>query len=301
MSEPRKQHYVPQVYLRSFAYGKDKNPKIYVLSKSKQKIYPANVSDSAAERDFYTIDSIEDKYVWERHYATCIEPILGELISKLRQRCETVLIQNHAVIMSRDEKFKFALSMVFQFLRGKQTREYEQNLYDRLLPGVTDQTRTRFGPLSPEQEQLLQSFADEKRYFKEIAMQAIFRKESIEKMVGLIMQRTFVVYKINGGQELVTSDNPVVFIDLNTLDATPFKNGMANTTTLIYYPISPNLLLAAYHPNLYLGLLDNYDCQIEILDGVTEHRFISTHNKKQKEQCYNYLYAHSKEVLDNLI
>ena len=300
MSEPRKQHYVPQVYLKNFAYGKEKNPKIYVLPKSLNRIYPANVSDSAAERDFYTIGSIEDKYVCERHYATYVEPMLSTLIRTIRQRCENVLIQNKAVVLSRDEKLRFALSLVFQLLRGKQTRDYEQKLYNRLLPKVADQARDRFGPLNPEQEKLIQSFGEEKRYFKELAMQTIFRQESIEKFVTILVQRDFVIYKIVGDYNFVTSDNPVVLMDIDSHDVTPFRNGLANSKTLIYYPISPKLLLGAYHPDLYFGALGQMDCCIEILDGNKEKQFIHTQNKKQREQSI-YIYAQSKETLETLL
>lgn len=119
MSEPKKHHYVPQVYLRNFSFGKEKNPKLHVLATSSGRIYPANVCDSAAERDFYTVDSLVDKYMWEKHYASTIEPILGDLIKKLRSRCENVLIQNNALVLTQEEKFQLALSMLFQLSRGK--------------------------------------------------------------------------------------------------------------------------------------------------------------------------------------
>lgn len=49
MSKPKKHHYVPQVYLRSFAFEKEKNPKLHVLATASGKIYPASVCESAAE------------------------------------------------------------------------------------------------------------------------------------------------------------------------------------------------------------------------------------------------------------
>ena len=299
MSNPRKQHYVPQVYLNNFAYGKDKNLKLYVLSCKSNKIYPANVRDSASERDFYTLDGYEDKFIWERHYATCIEPILGDIIKTIRQRCENVLVQNQAIVMDPDEKFRLALSMIFQLLRGKQTRDYEQYLYNKLLPKVAEQTRTRFAPLDEKQEALVRSFGDENKYFKEISMQSIFRKESVEKFVSILLQRSFVIYKIVGTYSFVTSDNPVLLINLDSHDATPFKNGLANSKTVVYYPLSPKLLLGAYHPHLYFGSLESIDCQMVIIDGSKEQRFVLTHNKKQKEQS-NYVYAQSKEILQML-
>ena len=131
-------------------------------------------------------------------------------------------------------------------------------------------------------------------------MQTIFRQESIEKFVTILVQRDFVIYKIAGDYNFVTSDNPVVLMDIDSHDVTPFRNGLANSKTLIYYPISPKLLLGAYHPGLYFGALGQMDCCIEILDGNKEKQFIHTQNKKQREQS-NYIYAQSKETLETLL
>lgn len=300
MNEPRKQHYVPQVYLRNFSYETKKNPKLYVFSKSTGKLYPANVSDTAAERDFYTIDSLENKYIWEKHYSSEIEPVLGELIKKIRSQCDNALIQDRSLILTQEEKLTLALSMLFQLSRGKQARAFTQNLYDQLLPGVAEQARTKFGPLSDDQEALLQSFAEENKYFKEIAMAVSFRRESIERIVSILVQRSFVIYKITDSYSFITSDNPVLFIDKDTFDATPFKNGLTDVNTLVYYPISPRLLIAAYHPDLFFGEFNKLDCRLVILDGTQNSRFIHTINKKQKEQS-NYAYAQTREVLKKLL
>ena len=68
MSEPKKQHYVPQLYLRNFS-SEINTEKIYVKSKRTSKLYLANISDTAAQRNFYTVNKYEDKYIWEKHFA----------------------------------------------------------------------------------------------------------------------------------------------------------------------------------------------------------------------------------------
>lgn len=300
MNEPRKHHYVPQTYLNHFSYDRGKTTHVFVLSKEPYKIYPSSVEDTAAERDFYTVNTLEDKYVWEKQYAKEIEPILGRLLKDIEQRCGNVLIQEDATILNSKEKCELALNIICQLLRGKRTREYEQNVYNKLLPQVTEQASTQFGRLSQELEEVIQKFKEENKFFKEIAMGITWRTESLEKYVSLIMQRHFIIYKIMGEPLLVTSDNPVVLIDIETCDATPFKNGLANAKTLLYYPLTSNLLLGAYHPGLYGGVLEEKDCCLQILDSVKEQRFINLHNRKQKEQCCNYVYAQSRSVLENL-
>lgn len=122
--------------------------------------------------------------------------------------------------------------------------------------------------------------------------------------VGMVASQNILVVRpgaeIDPDYNFVTSDNPVVLMDIDSHDVTPFRNGLANSKTLIYYPISPKLLLGAYHPDLYFGALGQMDGCIEILDGNKEKQFIHTQNKKQREQS-NYIYAQSKETLETLL
>lgn len=146
---------------------------------------------------------------------------------------------------------------------------------------------------------MIQSFSEEKKHFKEITMEASFRRDSIERIVSVLVQRDFVIYKITGNHSFVTSDNPVILIGKDTFDATPFKNGISHVNTLIYYPISPKLLIGAYHPDLFFGELHKVDCRLVTLDGGQNASFVRTMNKKQKEQS-NYVYAQTRDVLENL-
>ena len=300
MSEPRKQHYVPQVYLKNFSYQSRSEDKIFVLSNNSSKIYLANVRDTAAERHFYTVDSIKDKYVWERCYAETVEPLLGDVLRKIRQRCENHLIQNNAVILSYEEKEKLALSIIFQFLRGKHTRNFERKIYQEVLPDIIKDAYKKFSPIDEKKEKVISSFASDESFFKQIAMQTNFNYESIEKYLKVILVRSFIFYKIVGDANFVTSDNPVVVMNLKNYNVAPFRNGLIEAHNAIYYPISSKLLLVAYHPDVFLGIFKKSDCCIELIDSKRDIDFILFQNKKQKEHCDNYVYAGSRDVLESI-
>ena len=91
--------------------------------------------------------------------------------------------------------------------------------------------------------------------------------------------------------EFITSDNPVMFINSITNNARPFANGLANPTTMIYYPISPKLLLCAVHPSTYFGALSDQDGHLVDLNACKEIGFISFINKKQIDQCYQHAFG----------
>lgn len=187
-------------------------------------------------------------------------------------------------------------------LRGKQTRKYERNMYYKLLPSVFLDAKNYFPELEEDiVEKSFKKFITDDNYFKEISMRANFNEESIIKFSNMLMQYSFVFYRIRGSTPFVTSDNPVMLINSITQNATPFANGLSKNTTIVYFPISPCLFLSAFHPEFGFGALNSRDCTLEILDDGKEKAFIDTYNKKQFEQCYNYLYSRSKAVLERII
>ena len=226
--------------------------------------------------------------------------MLAKVLTNIRQKCENILIQNHSIILSPEEKFHLALSIVFQMLRGTNMRKYAKQRYDELLPLVVDKARIHFSPMNHAKETLIQSFTENDKYFKDILMKIIFSQERVSMYLKFIMMRSFIFFRIQSEQSFVTSDNPVVLIDIFTGEAAPFSNGIALPSTAIYYPISSKLLLGAYHPDTFINAFRNMDSSIVIIKGIKERRFIDLHNKKQKEHCSGYIYAQSKEVLEYL-
>jgi hypothetical protein len=100
--------------------------------------------------------------------------------------------------------------------------------------------------------------------------------------------------------EFVTSDNPVMFINSNTANAQPFANGLARKTTLIYYPLSPKLLLCAIHPNAFFQFFSDKDGCLCRLDATKEESFIASMNRKQRAQCHNQVFALTQTTLEKI-
>jgi len=61
------------------------------------------------------------------------------------------------------------------------------------------------------------------------------------------------------------------------------------------------MVIAAYHPNLYLGTLTDLDGNIIILDSKNELKFIEMLNTKQFEQCFDQVYARRVSLLESFI
>jgi hypothetical protein len=300
MSEPKKQHYVPQTYLRRFSFSDSSAQKIFVLHKDKSKIFCANIRDTASERHFYTVKKIDDKYLWENTYAKEIEPLMSNILSRIISQCENELIQDHSSVLTPEMKKQLSISMVCQLLRGKQSRKFERNIYAEVVPSIIKDAREHFEPMEETSEEILKAAIEDDDYFKLASMQATFDAKRLEKYTNIILRKCFLVFRLIGNAEFITSDNPVMFLDALSLNAKPFSNGLAQNTTVVCFPVSPKLLIAAYDPKLYFGTLSEYDGMLNFLDCCKEQSFIKMQNHKQYEQCFNQVYAKSKEALEGL-
>jgi len=266
------------------------------MDKSNRRIFSTGVRAIAAENNFYTLEKLEDPYFGEQTYASSIEPLMGKLLSKIiSQTC--ILVQNGATVISPSEKAQLAVIMVMQLLRGKQSREYMQKLYADYLPEAIEKAQNLFGPFSNEQNKLVDVFARDVYYFKRTAMDVTLDWDRIAKYAGILCSRAFLFYRIQGNEEFITSDNPVMSINSITNNARPFANGLIRPTTMIYYPISPKLLLCAVHPSTYLGALSDQDRRLVNLDASKEIGFISAINQKQISQCYQHAFSQSVGVM----
>ena len=172
-------------------------------------MFSSGVRAVGVEKDFYTLEKLEDPYCWERTYATCIEPLMGKLFRKIISRTNR-LVPTGTVILNDSEKIQLAAVMVMQLLRGKQTREFERDLFQAYLPDAFEKAKKKFGPLNEEQLKLSSEFATNEYYFKHISMDLAFDMNRITMFSEALYNRTFLFLRICGNAEFITSDNPVL-------------------------------------------------------------------------------------------
>ncbi len=295
-NNPIKQHYVPQVYLRNFCGS---NGALAVLNKNTGKKFYTGTAGVGFEKNFYTLEKLEDPYCWEKAYAKTIEPLMKELLSKIVSKT-SMLVRNGYCIINNKEKMQLAFVMVMQLLRGKQSRQYEEQLFKELLPSINAMAKENFGPLTSYQQECLSIVESDPYYLKKIAMELTIDPDRIRKYTTIIGWHKFIFLHLCGEQEFVTSDNPVMFLNSETADPKPFANGILKKKTVIYYPISSKLLLFVIHPDYYFQKYAEMDGCLYHLDENKEQHFINFINHKQSEQSYNQVYASKLKTLDKL-
>lgn len=298
MSEQRKQHHVPQTYLKNFASGK-KGDSLYTLSKQQRKVYPDRVPDAAAERHFYTLNNYEDKYFWDNLYTKNIEPEFGKTLQEIKKACDNVLVQSDTTVISEELKHDLVFHLIFQLLRGKQTRKYIKDLYEKTLPNAFARAEEHFKSINKEVlEKSFEKFRKDDEYFKELSMDSIFSEKVIFSFANILKNYIFVIYRNESEIPFITSDNPVMIVDSNTLNSRPFSNGLLVPSTVVLFPISSKLLLCAYNP--YRFSPNGLDCKLKIMHGKDCENLVSVHNKLQISQNFNWAYSYSEETLNAL-
>lgn len=302
MSNPIRHHHVPQTYLKNFSFKKREQFKIFAMDKFSKKIFEANVDDIAVEKNFYTVKKIEDNYAWENFYAKNIEPMMGITISNMIKVSQNCLIKDRAIILDNEQKSKLAIIMICQLLRGKHSREFERRIFEEKAPQILDEAKRRFmGKGNKEIDSILENYKIDEDMFRVSAMDATLDTERICKLAQVLFNRCWVIYRIIGNSEFVTSDNPLMFMDNQTFDVTPFHNGISNKKTVTFYPISPKLLIATYSYDVYWGILNSYDGRLMFINSEKDMRFINNVNKKQIEQCNRQAFCKTKDIIETLL
>lgn len=298
MSEPKKQHYVPQTYLRNFSFKNNDMEKIWVFSKIRNKKYVANVSDTSAERHFYSLDRFTDKYIVENFFAEEIEPILKKITDKILFLSQCVLINDWVPIISNKDKIDLTTCVVYQLLRSTNTRNYAYKKFQELLPDAYESVYDRFGKENIDWSIIDSIFFNNKEMMKEISIEVTLNKELINKMINILYDKIFLLMKISGNEEFVTSDNPVMLLNSLTSDVTPFKNGISQNSTIIYYPLTSKILLGIFDSDSIFKYVQENDCSLIKLKN--DSNFISKVNKKQLDHCKEYVYSHRNEDINKL-
>ena len=287
-NKPKNQHHVPQVYLRYFC---DQHGYIYVLDKVLNRMYSTGTAGIAVEKDFYTIDSFDNQYVWEQYYAKNIEPELSTVFSKIIKTTTNLLTREQGTVIGSTEKWKLAVLMIVQLMRGKAARDYMKRLYFEKYPLVLDKASKHFPDLNPDDiDRLALNLED--RLFMPMMMHLSTDEKQVRKFASFLADRVFIFFKLPANESCITSDNPVMFLSRIENRAAPFTYGVADALVDIYYPISPQVLLCAYHHDSFLKPIDEYDCKVMFLKNNEQDKMLIDYvNRKQFEQSYRQIYG----------
>jgi hypothetical protein len=198
MSTVKKQHVVPQFYLKHFSMGNDQ---VCVYDKITKKKFVANVKEVANERYFYDFDGVDDpviKQLIEKSFSefeAMVAPALNSLISRVEDK--------KFKGFSTEERLLFAEFIYYQMIRTKESRQ--------IFSDTTDLLKKQFLDLiqDDKQRQLFEAFV-EGTDAKDDQLRMILDRNHVEQAIRELASRIWLLADNQTRFPFYTSDHPVV-------------------------------------------------------------------------------------------
>ena len=275
----KKEHYVPQCYLRNFAIAG--NPeKIHVFDKTKaQTRRKQNILDNAQERYFYDIDidrildeaseenrtaiikQLGDDYDMLRNDKTqYIEKLFGkELEGNYSQLLKNIIDKacnatpwyvSNCYCMSEEQKIAFSVYLSIQYLRTRKTRnmieEGYTKLYETLFRKIYNQ-KCEDDELKLDPGDVTFSIGEEALKIPHAEM--LLNMDATLDLSVAFLNHIWVIYINNTKIPFWTSDSPVVLN--NTPSGGMANKGITSRRIEIYFPLNGKVCLALYDREAY--------------------------------------------------
>lgn len=293
----KKQHYVPQTYLKYYAHnlGNQEHPKYItnVYSKIAHKSFEKNIEDISKIDYFYNIsddylancgqNDLHKLSIELDYFANGVETNLGNLLEEIQRRKDNV-IKNCATKfpMFPQDKMLFAEQIIIQFLRHPKMREYDVSFFDEISSKINRLfTEGLAKELNCPEIAKLQIF-EKRDDVVTHAKLSFLNNELITKFAKALSEDTWI-FLYNPSQSFMTSNNPIVCQQL-FIDERPFNLGLNQKGSKKLYALSPDLLLV---------ILDKYytafeDCEF----GYAPQICIDEYHQalySQSDELYSYL------------
>ncbi|NPA93099.1 MAG: DUF4238 domain-containing protein [Chloroflexi bacterium] len=268
MQKTKRQHYVPQFYLRKFS--EDGNS-IFVFDKVRRAIFNSSIINVAQERYFFDlpeeVTGDEDPQIVEQVFAE-LETTYASLLDKLLQ----------ALVRKRRFNPKYKIQLAFfisiQFLR---TREYRQN-QAQLRKAIVDVINQEF---AKEGMWLEYGYKDEAvNHFI-----SLFNPKLVEALTEVLLKHIWVIWNNKTEHPFYTSDNPVVVASRIQKSA-----GFASPGVEILLPLNSKLLLSICEKN-YFSNLSSSDCKVRNLYDDAQVKY---YNRLQVINAFRQVYCSSQ-------
>jgi hypothetical protein len=313
MDVKKKQHFVPQCYLRNFA----NENKLFVFDKIKKYTYVSDVKDVAQDRyfndfpDSFLPDELRDKTKSKVIESQVIEndlskvelrfgKFLKQIIDCLEEIEKNNLFDSLGVL---DEKAKenfsafLALQLVRTTMVGRQIKETFQSLdelkrrMDQARLNNNESIKEDIFPLPADStnsinfSDLIKVGIEEDSIAQHLFYISNTLNEGSDSEISKILSSHIWLFGVNSTSiPLWTSDNPIVIKQHQNSG-----NDFASHGVQLAYPISSKYLLIMFEAGFW-NQLKSYDRMSASLSGD----YVKEYNKLQMIQCYRQTYSSKK-------
>ncbi len=227
MSEPKRHHYVPQFYLKSFANDREQ---IWVYDRKTREYRQQSVKDTAVQQNYYRVRTKDGKHSTEiEKFFSQVEGLACAAMSKLERGEE----------LTEEERGNIALFVSFQMTRvpdfEKRMNEADEKLIKRMnkmsfhsveaakavLDKLNKDTGDDGNDVSPEE---MYEFIQQERYTVQFPRERMVRTmlELGYDLARYFVQMDWLLLRTSKEGSFVTSDNPYTLFPPEDYDPNTF-------------------------------------------------------------------------------
>lgn len=237
MNRVKKQHFVPQFYLRGFA----PSGALFVFDKTTQRVFRSAVENAACETYFYDIPEVDNEIGIDQFIEHFFQPVEGAAAKALGDILDRRLSGTLTAITDA-ERGDLAIHLALQTMRTREARIQHIEMHTKVI-------EMRFRAFLEANHSDLAGADLQIEANKEIepALHAmvLLNPDLMEQMAWILFRHIWVLAPNPTGAPLMTSDHPVVKQphEKHPLFST---NGYGSVGIEIAFPLAPDLLLLLY-------------------------------------------------------
>lgn len=315
MADTKKEHYVPQCYLRHFASTEER---INVFDKEKMEVRTnQNILNVAMKNRFYDLnlfdiyikaespeqekikkelgellgtDNIEaalndidsQQYIEKKFFSEGVESIYSFMLENIIKKSNNGnrwIIQN-CYALSKSEKELFSLFVSIQIIRTKSFRDTLSATFEKFIETMTYKSQMNDEDALPKEAFKV---TVDKEYVKLQHNGMVLDPEMALEFAKVLAKHIWVIYVNKTNTPFYTSDDPVVNVP-HKHDTFLSYGGLNSEGIEILFPISSNLLLGMYHADTYN-------------DVFTDRKYMAVNDNKWVEYFNRAQVVHSQRCV----
>lgn len=254
MQKVKKQHYVPQSYLRNYFYTDTSNYMLHVINKKggpEAKDYNSTIDNICHRRFFYDCPlNLEDEQYIEKFFSREIEPHFSRVQKNIIQMVKNSLVAP-AVSGSaiKIDKILFSVLLISQLYRTPRT----YNKYLEEVPDMMEDLVKEFKINNQNSEVTDSDIEQAKIYVEELINKnwlwdTIIRYSNSAKgreKAHFLYNRNWLFFKLD--IDIPLSEDIIIPVKWKNKKSGYYKVGIQEAD-VIYVQISKDIVLAMYHP-----------------------------------------------------
>lgn len=301
MSNTKKQHYVPQFYLRYFSLDQGT---IFVYDKYKERDFKTNIGKVAQERYFYKLpitenlkkdleeDDKDRKYLVEKalsHFDGFHSGVLWKFFSNLKS-AETLSLSGFPrIILTDQQKYDLSSFAIIQDLRTKKTREELAQMNYMLTESIYEfigEKKFSDFDMNKLKIEMPEGFDTIRQ------LELLFNKDHVNGVSRVLTFNKVWILGVNRTERpLIISDHPIIQKSHDPKSSS--SGGWISPYMEIVIPLSPKYILIIICPLLLRKKEFEFGAEF-LLDSMTTELTgdqVDYYNSLQCCNAYRFLYS----------